>query len=151
MSVEGTKVSREVDDLLARAVMALADRHGSKRKRSPRECAECGKPWSTIAQARRCCTAYGYAAATILSYAFDSGGGAGHGSVSRATYAKLRDMLDSPTPDIVQRVLDAWGADQMAVYMLMVDLVREVDPTSDILQNKRLPVSLVEDMGEVSC
>lgn len=151
MSVEGTKVSREVDDLLARAVMALADNHGKLRKRSPRECKECGKPWTTIGQAKRCCTAYGYASATLLSYAFDSGGGAGHGSVSRATYAELRDMLDSPTPDLVQRVLDAWGADQMAVYMLMVEFVREVDPTSDILQNKRLPVSLVEDLGENSC
>lgn len=151
MSVEGTKVSREVDDLLARAVMALADSHGKRRKRSPRECKDCGKPWSTISQARRCCSPYGCASATILSYAFDSGGGAGHGSVSRATYAELRDMLDSPTPDIVRRVRDAWGQGQMAVYMLMVEFVREVDPTSDILQNKRLPDSLVEDLGEVSC
>ena len=147
MSVEGTAISREVDELISRAVMALADKHGSKRKRSPRECRECGKPWTTVQQAKRCCSAYGCASATLLSYAFDSGGGAGHGSVSRATYVKLRDRLDSPSRDMIQRVLDAWSANQMAVYLLMVELVREIDPASDILRSRALPDFLVEDLG----
>lgn len=148
MTIEGTAISRDVDALIARAVEALADNHCQRRKRSPRECKDCGKPWTTIGQAQRCCSPYGHAAATILSYAFDSGGGAWRGSVSCATYAELRDMLDSPTPDIVRRVRDAWGQGQMAVYMLMVEFVREVDPTSDILRNKKLPDSLVDDLGE---
>lgn len=125
-----SRVAISIDKLIAAHVYRFADQPSSKRKRPANECHECGKPWRTAKQAARCCTPYGCAAATLLEFAEtgtreDTTYEAPR--VTPADFLALRRQLDSPMPDIVERVLYVWACTDQDWIRLLAFLAELVD------------------------